>query len=87
LSLGGMRPERVKLRVNATFAYERTAQNSVNGTRKLTPWRHLKINPLRVHVVVIRSLMATGSSQCGQVPPAPTRWHGLVQSWHHCWPR
>jgi hypothetical protein len=23
-----MRPERVKLRVNATFAYERTAQNS-----------------------------------------------------------
>jgi hypothetical protein len=49
--------------------------------------RRSKVDPLRVHVLVIRSCVATGSSQFGQVLPGPTCWHGRLQSWHHCWPR
>jgi hypothetical protein len=67
--------------------YQRTIIGVVNDARNLTPFRRSKIDPLHVHVVVIRSWMATGSSQCGQAPPGPIRWHGRAQSWHHCWPR
>jgi hypothetical protein len=35
----------------------------------------------------ISSSMSTISSQHGHVPPAPSRWQGRLQSWHHCSPR
>jgi hypothetical protein len=34
-----------------------------------------------------RSGTATGSSQCGQSPPSPTRRQGRTHSAHHCSPR
>src|SRR5664280_1728858 len=34
-----------------------------------------------------RSGIATGSSQCGQSPPTPTRRQGRTHSTHHCSPR
>ena len=36
---------------------------------------------------VVRSWIATGSSQCGQLPPVPSRRQGRLQSGHHCSPR
>ncbi len=30
--------------------------------------------------------MVTGSAQCGQLPPRPSRWQGRWQSGHHCSP-
>ena len=35
----------------------------------------------------ISSSLRMISSQLGQVPPAPRRWQGRLQSWHHCSPR
>jgi len=35
----------------------------------------------------VSSSRSTTSSQLGQVPPAPRRWQGRLQSWHHCSPR
>ena len=35
----------------------------------------------------VRSEMATGSSQWGQVPPGPIRRHQVLQSGQRCWPR
>src|SRR6266508_392576 len=36
---------------------------------------------------VMRSATATGSSQCGQAPPRPTRWQNTPQSGQRCSPR
>lgn len=36
--------------------------------------------------VSMRSVIATGSSQWGQVPPRPTRVQGWLHPWHNCWP-
>ncbi len=36
---------------------------------------------------LMRSATATGSSQCGQAPPRPTRWQNTPQSWQCCSPR